>query len=186
MSELRVRVLGGLMVEGVDDAGLGSRKARTLVKVLALGRSQPVRVDELVLALWGDLPPARPADQVTVLVSRLRRVLGADRLPRADGGYALRVDWLDLDALGDLVAEAERRLQAGATTAARTAAAAALALARGPLLPEEIDAEWAEADRALADRLIARARHAGASAALATGDPPSAADLASRALDHDP
>ena len=178
-----MRVLGGLSVDGVAD--LGARKARTLFKVLALGRGVHVPADSLVDALWGDALPAKPLDQLSVLVSRLRAIVSPDRLTRSDAGYALRVDWLDLDALAELVEEAERRARVSPVTA-RAAAVAALALVRGPLLPDEPSAEWARADRALADRLDARARHAAAGAALAGGDWPAAAEFAQGALARDP
>jgi len=74
LPQLRVRLLGGLDVEGVGGPGLGSRKARTLVKVLALARGTAVPADSVVEALWPDDEdtPARPVEQVGVLVSRLR------------------------------------------------------------------------------------------------------------------
>ena len=158
---LRVRVLGGFDVDGIPAPRLGSRKGRTLLKVLALARGHPVPVDRLVDALWPDTPPARPAEQVAVLVSRLRTAATAD-IARTDAGYALSIDWLDVDAAAALTDEAERRLESGALAAARSAAGAALALLRGPLLPEDPDAAWAEADRAAAQRLAARHRaHCG-------------------------
>jgi DNA-binding SARP family transcriptional activator len=80
---LRVHVLGPLEIEGVEPAELGSRKARTLLKLLALARGRPVTVDRITDVLWGDDPPAHPSDQVSVLVSRLRRVIGAERRPAA-------------------------------------------------------------------------------------------------------
>ena len=61
LSQLRVRLLGGLDVEGVAGPGLGSRKARTLVKVLALARGVAVPVDTVVEALWPDDDDARQA-----------------------------------------------------------------------------------------------------------------------------
>ena len=69
-SLLRVRVLGGLVVEGLSDRDLGSRKARVLLKVLLMARGAPVSTARLAEALWGDEQPAVPADQVGVLVSR--------------------------------------------------------------------------------------------------------------------
>ncbi|MGZ4619411.1 MAG: ATP-binding protein [Frankiaceae bacterium] len=185
MAGLRVRVLGRFDVDGVPAPRLGSRKGRTLLKILALARGQPVPVDLLVDALWPESPPARPAEQVAVLVSRLRTAAGAD-IARTDAGYALRVDWLDVDAAAGLADEAERRLDAGALAAARSAAAAALALLRGPLLPEDPDAEWAEADRAAAQRLAAHTAHTAAKAALVAGETTAAAELAGRVLDSDP
>ncbi|HXX89028.1 MAG TPA: winged helix-turn-helix domain-containing protein, partial [Acidimicrobiales bacterium] len=131
---LRVRILGSLSVEGVEPAALGSRKQRRLLRALALGRGSPVSVDRLVDCLWPDRLPARPADQVGVLVSRLRAALGAASVPRSDAGYRLAADWIDLVALEQLTAEADRRLAEGQPAAAATAAGAGLALAVGPLL----------------------------------------------------
>src|SRR4051812_46726700 len=100
VGQLRARVLGEFVLEGVEPRRLGSRKARTLLKVLALARGRPVAVDALADCVWPETAPARPAEQVGVLVSRLRAVLGAGRLPRSGAGYTLRLDWLDLEALG--------------------------------------------------------------------------------------
>ncbi len=182
---VRVRVLGGFEVEGLATARLGSRKARTLLKVLALARSKPVTIEFLAHCVWPESLPTRPGDQLSVLVSRLRGALGPDVLVRSEAGYALAVEWLDLDAMAALVDEASRRLAAGLTTAAVVAATAALTLARGTLLPEDGDAPWAEADRAVSARVAAAARRIGADAALAAGDFVGAALGAQQALDDD-
>jgi DNA-binding SARP family transcriptional activator len=185
--QLRVRLLGGLDIEGLDERTIGSRKARTLVRVLALSRGAPVMADAVVEALWpGDDVPAKPIEQIGVLVSRLRAVLGSDRLTRSDAGWALTVDWLDIIELEDRVEEASARLAAGSPTAARAAARAALALVRGDFLADEPDPVWAEADRSAVGRIVARARVVAAEAALAAGDPGDAAAVAEGALDHDP
>src|SRR4051794_40301285 len=155
--------------------------------MLALGRGQPVAADAVIEALWpGDDVPAKPTDQVGVLVSRLRAVLGSERLVRSGAGWSLAVDWLDVTELDERVDEAASRLAAGGASSARAAARAALALVRGELVADEIDAPWAEADRARVARTIARARVIGAEAALASGDPGEAATVAEGALDHDP
>jgi DNA-binding SARP family transcriptional activator len=186
VTALRVRVLGGFEVEGIATPRLGSRKARTLLKVLVLARSKPVTAELLADCLWPDGLPTRPADQLAVLVSRLRSALGSDALVRSDAGYALTVAWLDLDAMALLVDESRRRLAAGNTTSAAMAASAAVTLARGPLLPEDDDASWAETDRAVAARVAAAARRVSAEAALASSDLVGAALLAQGALDADP
>lgn len=185
--QLRVRLLGGLDVEGLDERAVGSRKARTLVKILALARGAPVTADAVMDALWvGGDKPAKPMEQIGVLVSRLRAVVGVERLVRSDAGWALTVDWLDVVELEHRVEEASARLAAGSATAARAAAGAALALVRGPFLADEPDPVWAETDRAAVSRTIARARVVAAEAALAAGDPGDAAAVAEGALDHDP
>ena len=186
MQNVRLRILGDLQLEGCGTAQLGRRQVRTLLKVLALGHGRPVGVDRIVDCLWGDDPPGRPAEQISVLASRLRGVLGADRVLRNDAGYTLNLDWLDLDALREYSAEAERRLVSGAPAAARTAASAGLSLIRGPLLADEADAWWADTERAASDLLISRLQRVSAAAALAAGDWTEVAHLSGEALLSDP
>jgi DNA-binding SARP family transcriptional activator len=183
--DLRVRLLGGLEVVGRTPAEVGSRKARTLVAALAVARGAPRSVEALVEVVWGDAVPARAGDQLGVLVSRLRGVLGADRITRTDAGLRLHTSWLDLDDLDAHAARASARLRAGDPLAARLAATMALDLARGPLLPEQ-EGEWVEGPRAAAARAVAAVRLVAAEAALAVGDPAGAAAAAGAGLDADP
>ena len=185
MGDLRVRLLGGLSVDGLAPTEVGSRKARTLLAALAVRRGRAAPADALAEVLWGDDPPARPADQVGVLISRLRGSLGADRIMRHDAGYALRIDWLDLDELEARAADAQERLQAGDWLAARLASSMALDLARGPLLPEE-DGEWVDRPRETVARVVAAVGLVAAEAALRSGDALGAIAAASAGLDHDP
>ena len=134
---LRVRVLGGFAVEGLEERALGTRKARLLLKRLAVAGGRPVSADELAAVVWGDELPSNPNDQISVLVSRLRGVLGADRLPRSDAGYCLAADWFDVVELDKSVAETEERLRSGETASALAAAHVVLGLATGGLLPDE-------------------------------------------------
>jgi DNA-binding SARP family transcriptional activator len=176
---LRLTVLGGLAVEGVDRYELGSRRARELLRVLALARGRPVATDALAELLWGDEQPRDPNAQVAVLVSRLRRVLGPDRILLADTGYSLRYDWLDLEAAEALADDADSRLQRGRF-------ASALAAGRGALeLLLAAGSGAAAADPAIA-RLTARVRNLCARALLAGGDLASAVEVAQQALDAEP
>jgi DNA-binding SARP family transcriptional activator/tetratricopeptide (TPR) repeat protein len=167
---LKVSVLGALHIQGIDKHALGSRKARTLIKVLAVARGQPVPVPRLIDCLWPDRPPARPSQQISVLVSRLRAVLGPERIPRSDAGYQLVADWIDLDIANHLATAASRRLAAQNYASARLAAEAALALMRGELLADEPDSPWADEERAAVARLAVDVRRTAARAALAVGD----------------
>src|SRR4051794_13145709 len=110
---LRVHLLGPFEVEGFEPTQLGSRKARVFLEAVALGRGRAVPADRLADILWGDDQPAKPGDQLSVLASRLRRVLGADRIERAGGGYRLEAEWFDLDEVEALAADAHERLLAG-------------------------------------------------------------------------
>ena len=185
MAELAVRVLGELTVDAFDVARL-DRKARSLLLLLALARGTPVPVDAAVAALWGDPPPSRPHDQVAVLASRVRRLLGRDRVVRTDQGYRLHADWSDLTELEVMVREAERRLEAGEADLAASAVRAALALLRGPVPEVRAEASWAAAERAAAVRLVQRARRVAASGLLAAGEWRDALELAAADLVTDP
>ena len=172
-----MRVLGQLTVDGTDLARL-DRKTRSLLQLLALGRGRPVTADALVEALWGDRPPTRPGDQLAVLVSRLRRELGRDRVERVPGGYRLRADWLDLAELEAVVTEAERRHRAGEVAGALAAARVGLALLRGPVPEPPHDTDWARGEQAAAQRLVRRARRIAAAALLEAGEWVDALELA--------
>ena len=185
MQSLSVRVLGEFDVDGVEPQALGSRKARTLVRLLALARGRPVSGDVLASALWGDAQPTRPADQLAVLVSRLRAVIGRDRLERGDGGYRLHYDWLDADELADLVEEIERRQRAGNVVGAAAASRVALSLVRGDAPSEPVVDDWVSARLAELDRLVSRSRRLAAAALVAAGYWVEAADLAEAAVERD-
>jgi DNA-binding SARP family transcriptional activator len=182
---VRIRLLGGLAVDGFEEHALGSRKGRRLLEVLALAGGTPVSTDRLAEVLWGDDAPARPAEQIGVLVSRLRGVLGADRIVRTDAGYRLVADWLDLAELELRVAEAASAMDEGRLGAARAAAGAAVALARGELLPGA-EGDWVEAARAVAAATVGRAHQLATEAAAAAGDHAGAAASAEAALAVDP
>lgn len=183
----RLRLLGKFEVEGVETSALGSRKGRTLLKRLAIDAGSPVSVDSLVDILWPDEDkPAKPAEQVSVLVSRLRRALGQDAIGFVDGAYTFSADWIDVAELRARVDEATRRLGDGSAAQSRAASSAALALVRGPLLAEDPDEAWTQEARASAARLISRARHVAAEGALAGGLGIDAAEHASAALSADP
>jgi DNA-binding SARP family transcriptional activator len=185
MKTLAVRVLADFRVDGIEPAALGSRKARQALHLLGLADGHCVPVDVLIDALWGDTPPVKPDDQVAVLMSRLRSVLGKDRIEHRDNGYLLRCDWLDAAELAALTDEVERRRAGGNVIGAAAAARAALGLVRGPG-PAGPVGEWGEIRRSELERLIGRARQAAAGALLEAGDWVSAADAAATAIDHDP
>ncbi|MFL6062174.1 MAG: ATP-binding protein [Marmoricola sp.] len=186
MGALSVRVLGELAVDGLDLRTVVDRKARLLLRCLAMASGRPVTTVALIEALWQDSPPARPADQVSVLASRLRRALGRDAIELGDHGYRLNYDWLDLDELGAVVAAVEDRLAEGSTTSALAAAHVAVALLRGPLPEPVTEVDWVLADHAAAVRLVRRARRGAAAAMLAAGDWFDALDLAEVSAAEDP
>ena len=185
MKSLAVRVLGDFGVDGVAPQALGSRKARIALRLLALADGQAVPSAVLTDALWGDAPPARPDDQLAVLMSRLRSVLGRDRIDHRDGGYLLRCDWLDAAELAMLTDETQRRHRAGNVVGAAAAARVALSLLRGSG-QAPAPGEWAQLRLAALERLAARARQVAAIALLEAGDWAAACDAAEQSLEQDP
>jgi AAA ATPase domain/Bacterial transcriptional activator domain len=184
MKSLAIRVLSDFGVDGIEPQALGSRKGRLALCLLALAGGQAVPADVLVDALWGDTPPARPEDQLAVLISRLRAVLGRERIEHRDRGYLLACDWLDASELAALTDEMERRRGAGNLLGAAAAARVALSLLRG-YGPPSVPGEWARLRLAELDLLVGRARRVAATALLESGDWMSAADAAAAAVESD-
>jgi Bacterial transcriptional activator domain/AAA ATPase domain len=184
MKSLALRVLSDFGVDGVEPQALGSRKGRLALCVLALAGGQAVPSDVLVDTLWGDAPPTQPEDQLAVLISRLRSVLGRDRIQHRDRGYLLVCDWLDAAELAALTEEMERRRGAGNVLGAAAAARVALSLLRGYGLPS-VPGEWARLRLAELDRLAGRTRRMAAAVLFEAGDWMAAADAASAAVEAD-
>ena len=185
MKSLAVRVLSDFGVDGIEPQALGSRKARLTLQLLAIAGGQAVPAGVLIDALWDTAPPARPEDQLSVLISRLRSVLGRDRIEHRDHGYLLHCDWLDATELAMLTREVETRRETGHVMGAVAAARVALSLIRGDG-PQPLPGEWAQLRQAELERLISRARLLAATALLEAGDWMAAADAASAATERDP
>jgi DNA-binding SARP family transcriptional activator len=168
---------------------IGSRKARTLLKLLAVHRAGPVPMDRILDALWGDLPPQRAADNVATLVSRLRSRFGAEIVTGGRAGYRLGrppAVLVDLDLAAAELADAGRRLAAGEPGLAAAVAGRVLdVLGAGESLPEDRDADWARPARTEAAELLRRTRQLAAEAALATADAETARELTAAAIAAD-
>jgi len=142
------RLLGPL--EAVRDGvavDLGGPKQRAVLAVLALDVGRVVPADAIVEAVWGAGRPPSVTAGLQAYVSNLRRVLRegpAAPIVRRPPGYVLDVpaDRTDV-ARFRAGADAARAAVAARDWAGAVAAAdPALALWRGPLLPELADAEW--------------------------------------------
>jgi DNA-binding SARP family transcriptional activator len=160
---LRFRVLGPLEVwTGQDWSGIGAPKWRALLAVLLLSQGQAVSTDRLIAELWGDRPPDRAANLVSIYVLRLRRVLG-DRdgrlLTTRAPGYQLRLQPGELDAeqFQALAGRGRKALAGGDFRAAADVLAEALGLWRGRALADvpPFALVTAEAERLEESRLSA-------------------------------
>jgi DNA-binding SARP family transcriptional activator len=174
----------------IDLNELGSRKGRTLLKLLAVERGHLVQTDRIIDVLWPDQPPAQASENVATLISRLRKALGPSALGGSRGGYRLGEPpfvVVDVDDGADLVTEAERRLAAAQPALAGAAATSALdLLAAGRILEDEPYAAWSEQAEAGRAALVRRARQVAAQASLACEDPASAIAFAEAAIIDDP
>jgi DNA-binding SARP family transcriptional activator/tetratricopeptide (TPR) repeat protein len=168
-------------------AEVGSRKARSLLAVLATARGTLVPLDRIVAAVWPQRPPLRPADNVATLVSRIRSHLGSEVIRGGRSGYRLGDDAsVDVHEAERLFADAQSRLATEPALALAAAQRAAALLAAAPVLADEPDADWVRAARDEQAETLRRARRVVAAAALRTGQPAIARDAASATLDVDP
>jgi DNA-binding SARP family transcriptional activator len=186
--ELRIRLIGRFQIVAGTPVTLPVGKATTIVQLLVVRRRSFVSPDAIVEALWGDDPPAGAAQNVASLVSRLRRVLGPERIAGGRSGYRFETAgcWVDVDDAERLVKEAESQLRSGRPALAVAASTQARnLLERGEFLEDEPYAAWAAEGRRQAERLLRRARRAAWGAALAVGEHRMALDVAERAIESD-
>jgi predicted ATPase/DNA-binding SARP family transcriptional activator len=147
---VRIRLLGGFEVT-VGDRRVAAdawrlRKAKTLVKLLALAGGHRLHRDALVAVLWPERDAASATNNLHQVLYVARRVLGG-----ASGALCcLRDDvvWLSEGAMPWLDTEAfdAARRRARQTRDPRDYRAAA-ELYRGDLLPEDRFEDWAEGPR---------------------------------------
>jgi DNA-binding SARP family transcriptional activator/tetratricopeptide (TPR) repeat protein len=191
--QVRLRLVGAFAVsrDGVTLSAeqVGSRKSRTLLKLLAVERPGLVPIDRIVAALWDDVPPSGAEQNIASLVSRLRAVLGATAIIGGRRAYKLADGPLvsvDIDEAAHLCDRAERQV-AAAPAVALTAAERALALlSPGAALTDEPYASWADPARDEVRVLLRRARLTAAQAALGTGHARPAMDFAELVMAADP
>jgi DNA-binding SARP family transcriptional activator len=139
---MRFRILGPLEVLSPDGwTDISAPKWRSLLACLLIRPSQLVPTDLLIDELWGDSPPKRANNLVSIYVHRLRKVTGDTEgrmLVYRAPGYLLRLapGDLDMQEFEAKVVEGRNALAAGDVQAAAALFSDALALWRGPLLAD--------------------------------------------------
>jgi len=139
---VRFRILGPLEVwTGQAWDGIGAPKWRALLAALLLNQRQAVSTDRLIAELWGDEPPDRALNLISVYVLRLRRVLGDPDgrvLTTRAPGYQLLLEPGDLDAgrFEELTGRGRRAMAAGDFQRAAEVLAEALGLWHGRALAD--------------------------------------------------
>jgi predicted ATPase len=141
--EVHVCLLGGFTaaVDGkpVPETAWRLKKARELVKLLALAPGHRLLREQAMDLLWRDRTPDAAANNLHQAVHVARRALDADAIKVRDGVLQLAAE-VDVDRLERAAGEAR---SAGTAAAYR----AALSLYGGELLPENRYDDWAEARR---------------------------------------
>jgi DNA-binding SARP family transcriptional activator len=189
--ELRLAGAFGVIRDGVvlSEGGLGSRKSRTLLKLLAVERPGLVPVERIIDVLWAGDPPAAAEQNVASLVSRLRGVLGSGVILGGRPGYRLAESpevSVDLDLAARYCEHAERKLAASPAIALAAAEQALGLLSAGTALADEPYSSWVDPARDELRELLRRAQLAAAEAALAAGDARAAIRHAEAAAVADP
>ena len=154
--QLELRLLGPLEVRnGEGGVGLGGKKPRVLLAVLALEPGRVVSVDRLVECLWPGDPPETAAHAVQVYVSQLRKALGPERLVTRTPGYVLELDHehIDVHRFARLADEGRTALEGGDPATGAAALREALELWRGPALLDFTYDPFAQTDIARLEEL---------------------------------
>jgi DNA-binding SARP family transcriptional activator len=136
-----VCLLGGFSVttkDGVvEERAWRLRKAKALVKLLALAPERRLHRERLADLLWPDRDGDAAANNLHQALHAARRAIGADALRLTDGVVALEAE-VDVDAFEAAAAHARATGEAAAYEAA-------LDFHAGELLPEDRYEPWADA-----------------------------------------
>ena len=171
---MQLGILGPVEVtDSGDPIPVPGTRERGLLALLAISAGQVVSSDRLVEELWGADLPREPANALQAAVSRLRKALGPlgpQMVVTRPSGYALEVDPDSIDArrFERLVAEGRRRLTEQPAEAAQHLTDA-LALWRGPPVPELADTDTGRAEAARLEDLRLGAEEDRIDALLAAG-----------------
>ena len=177
----------------VEFSGKGPGRPMELLKVLVALGGQNVRADQLGDALWPHVDADYAHKSFTATLHRLRRMFGEeDALLLRDGRLSLDpgLVWVDVWALEYVIADFDAALRGPGGVhcagALRALADEALALYRGPFLPDESEQPsylaYREQGRARLLRCLARVARAWEEA----GQPEAATDCYQRFIDADP
>ena len=190
---LKVGLCGGVTVEvdghRLPDGLLAGRQGRLVLAYLVCERRRSVPREELAELLWPDRLPSSWTSSLSVVISKLRRLLGEAgldppvALAGAFGSYRLGLPddvWIDWEVAAERVERAEAALGTGEPDAAVTAAEEAAGIARRGFLLD--DCLWVDAQRERLRDLHLRALLAQADAHLQAGQRGRAVIVAREAL----
>ena len=163
-----VAVIDGSRIEDM----LPGRKGRVLFAYLVLNRGSPLPRDELLMAVWGEDAPAEARSALTVLLSKLRHGLGADRL-RGRTEIELLMPpstFVDVEAALEGAHRAESCIAEGRWAQAWGPAGIAYHVATRPFLTG-LEAPWIDQWRRRLEEVRLRGLECFAAAGLGLGGP---------------
>jgi len=142
--DLRIQMLGEFTVwvdnEKIPEKQWHSRRACSLIKLLALSHGRRMARDQVAETLWPDSDPAASANNFHQSLYAARGIVGAQHLVLEDGWLQLVVSSVDTEAF-ETAAEQARASHASADYQA------AVTLYTGDLLPSDLYEEWAVQQR---------------------------------------
>ena len=150
------RILGPLeLLRDGERVDLGGPRQRALLALLLTRANATVSRDRIIDELWADEPPESVVNVLQTYVSRLRRVLPADRLISRAPGYVLvvRDEEFDLRAFEHAGEEGRRLLARGDAAGAFESFRRALALWRGSALEDVGSTAFARSESARLEEL---------------------------------
>jgi SARP family transcriptional regulator, regulator of embCAB operon len=173
----RARIqLCGRFVVAVDgsrlEGRLPGRRGRVVFAYLVLNRGRALSREELLVAGWGEATPAEAGNALSVLLSKLRRGLGADRL-----GGRTEIELLlppatlvDVEAALEGAHRAESAIAEGRWAQAWGPAGIAYHVATRPFLTG-LEAPWIDRWRRRLEEVRLRGLECFAAASLGLGGP---------------
>jgi DNA-binding SARP family transcriptional activator len=188
----RIQLCGRLVVrlEGrrIEDA-LPGAKGQLAFAALVLNRHRRIDRDELLVAVYGEDAAPDHQPRLSVLLSKLRRVVGPEPLRgRAQIELVLPANaFVDVEAALDGLHRAESHIARGEWAEAWGPSGVAYHIASRPLLPGH-DRPWLDEWRRRLDDVRVRGLECFAAARLGLGGPtlPQAADCARRLIELAP
>jgi DNA-binding SARP family transcriptional activator len=190
--ETRIQLCGRLVVrldgQRVEDS-LPGALGQLLFAYLVLNRLRHIDRDELLIAVYGDEAAPGHHARLSVLLSKLRRVVGAELLTgRAQIGLVLPADaFVDVEAALEALHRAESHVAKGEWVEAWGPSGVAYHVASRPLLRGQ-DRAWLDEWRRRLDDVRLRGLECFATAWLGLGGPtlPQAADCARQLIELAP
>ena len=174
-SKARIQLCGRFAVDvdgsRIEDR-LPGRRGRVVFAYLVLNRGRALPREELLVAGWGEETPGEAGNALSVLLSKLRHGLGADRLRGRTGIELLlpSATFVDVEAALEGAHRAESAIAEGRWAQAWGPAGIAYHVATRPFLTG-LDAPWIDQWRRRLEEVRLRGLECFAAAGLGLGGP---------------